>query len=156
LDALTNSRIPRRPITRHRDPQRSRITNGSLLPAHVDERTAWARRAKDIIAEHVSDLGGIDNTSAAERSLIRRVSVLVVELERLEAKFAASDEASPHALDLYVRGSGSLRRLLQTLGLQRRSRDVTPTLAEVLREHQHDAVSLTSTRLRDEASDADA
>jgi hypothetical protein len=31
--------------------------------------------------------------------------------------------------------SGSLRRLLQTLGLQPRQRDVTPSLSEIMREH---------------------
>jgi hypothetical protein len=73
--------------------QRSRITNGRLLPG--DNRGPWARRCKDLIAEHLGDLGGIDNTSAAERSLIRRICVMTVELEQLEAKFAMTGEASP-------------------------------------------------------------
>jgi len=34
-----------------------------------------------MIAEHLADLGGVDNTSAAERSIIRRVSTLTVELK---------------------------------------------------------------------------
>jgi hypothetical protein len=53
--------------------------------------------------------------------------------ERLEAKFAAADgEASERDLDLYIRGSGSLRRLLETLGIKRVPRDVTPTLDQYL------------------------
>src|SRR5271170_5768060 len=66
--------------------QRSRITNGKLLPG--DNRGPWARRCKDLIAEHISDLGGISNTSAGERSLVRRIGVMSVELEQLESKFA--------------------------------------------------------------------
>ena len=92
------------------------------------------RRCKDIIAAHVSDLGGEDNISAAERSIIRRASVMTVELERLEAKFAAAGEASERDLDLYIRASGHLRRLLETIGLKRRPRDVGPTLGDLLRE----------------------
>jgi hypothetical protein len=115
---------------------KSRITNGSsLLGPEADGRSVWARRCRDIIALHTSDLGGADNCSAAELSLIRRIAILSVECERLETKFAQIDDgASPSdkSLDLYARMSGHLRRLLQTLGLGRRARDVT-TLGSVLR-----------------------
>jgi phytoene dehydrogenase-like protein len=114
--------------------QRSRVTNGSALLTGVDGRSAWVRRCKDIIEAHLSDLGGEDNTSAAERSLIRRAAVLTTELERLEARFASAGEASERDLDLYIRAAGNLRRLLEALGLQRRPRDVAPTLGELLRE----------------------
>src|SRR6516165_8836396 len=83
--------------------QRSRVTNGSALLPGVDGRSAWVRRCKDIIEAHLSDLGGEDNTSAAERSLIRRAAVLTTELERLEARFASAGEASERDLDLYIR-----------------------------------------------------
>jgi len=67
-----------------------------------------------------------DNTSAAERSIVRRASTLTVELERLEAKFAAAGEACSNDLDLYQRTAGNLRRLLEAVGLERRARDVSP------------------------------
>jgi hypothetical protein len=105
--------------------QRSKITNGSAVLLGVDGRSAWVRRAKDIIASHLSDLGGDDNVSAAERSIVRRASVLTVELEKLETKFALAESASAADLDLYVRASGNLRRLLQTIGLERRAKDIT-------------------------------
>jgi hypothetical protein len=113
--------------------QRSRITNGSALLPGVDGRSAWIRRCKDIITQHVSDLGGETNTSAAERSIIRRASVMTVELEQLEAKFALAGQANASDLDLYVRASGNLRRLLEAVGLQRRARDISPTLSDILR-----------------------
>src|SRR5207245_10919242 len=81
--------------------QRSRITNGSALLPGVDGRSPWVRRCKDVIAAHLSDLGGVDNCSAAERSIIRRASVLTVEFEQLEARFATAGEASADDLDLY-------------------------------------------------------
>src|SRR5262249_47302794 len=98
----------------------------------IDGRSAWIRRCKDLISEHVADLGGLDNTSVAERSLVRRAAVITTELEMLEAKFAAAGNAEPNDLDLYQRTAGNLRRLLEAIGLQRRSRDVTPTLSDYL------------------------
>jgi hypothetical protein len=103
---------------------RSRITNGKVLIAGVDQRSPWVRRAKDVIAAHLSDLGGLDNTSAAERSIIRRASTLTVELERFETKFALAGAADAGDLEVYQRCANSLRRLLEAVGLQRRARDV--------------------------------
>ena len=71
-----------------------------------------------------NDLGGEDNISAAERSLIRRVAVITTELEMMEARFAAAGHADPSELDLYQRTAGNLRRLLEAVGLQRRAKPV--------------------------------
>jgi hypothetical protein len=117
---------------------RSRITNGSKLLPGVDGRSPWVRRAKDIISAHLSDLGGVDNTSAAERSIIRRAAVLTVELERLEAKFALAGEASAEELDVYSRIASNLRRLLEAIGLQRRPRDIAPTLSQLIKADQEE------------------
>jgi hypothetical protein len=100
---------------------RSRITNGSALLPGVDGRNVWVRRCRDIIAAHSSD---IPDASAAEASLVRRAAVLTTELEQLERKFALAGEADAGDLDLYIRGSGGLRRLLEAVGLRRRARDV--------------------------------
>jgi hypothetical protein len=108
--------------------QRSRIGNGTALLPGVDGRSAWVRRCKDVLATHLSD---VPDASAAEYSIIRRASVMTVELERLEAKFATAGEASPDEIDLYARVAGNLRRLLEAVGLRRRPRDVT-SLSEYL------------------------
>ena len=126
METVLESSADRPAVDRPKDRQRSRITNGSALLPGVDGRSPWVRRCKDVIAAHLSDLGGEDNTSAAERSIIRRASVLTVELERLEARFALAEQASPEDLDLYQRAAGNLRRLLEAVGIQRRPRDVTP------------------------------
>jgi hypothetical protein len=122
---------------RQRDRQRSRITNGSALLPGLDGRSAWIRRCKDVIEAHLSDLGGEDNTSAAERSIIRRASVMTVELERMEAVFAVAGEAKPEQLDLYQRTAANLRRLLESIGLQRRTKDVTPDPLEYASRSEH-------------------
>jgi len=105
---------------------RSRVTNGSAVLPGVDGRSTWVRRLRDVIALHVSDLGGDDAISEAERSIVRRAATLTVEMERLEAKFAMAGEASAAELDLYQRTAGNHRRLLESVGLGRRARDVTP------------------------------
>jgi hypothetical protein len=93
------------------------------------------RRCKDVIAEIVADLGGINNTSAAERSIVRRAAVLVTELERMEKRFATTPEGpSVEDVDAYARAAGNMRRLLEAVGLQRRSRDVTPDPLDYARE----------------------
>jgi hypothetical protein len=109
---------------------RSRLTNGSALLAGVDGRSMWARRLRDLIELHVSDLGGSDVITAAERSIVRRAATLTVELERMEGAFASAGEATPEALDLYSRTAGNLRRLLESVGLQRRAKDITPDLRD--------------------------
>ena len=48
---------------RRKDPGRSRVTNGAALLPSVDGRSAWVRRCKDLISEHLADLGGADNTA---------------------------------------------------------------------------------------------
>jgi hypothetical protein len=113
---------------------RSRISNGSALLTGVDGRSTWVRRLRDLIALHLSDLGGEAETSEAERSIIRRIATLTVELERMEAVFAVAGEAQPAQLDLYQRVAGNLRRLLESIGLERRTRDVTPSLADIAAE----------------------
>jgi hypothetical protein len=114
---------------------KSAITNGDVLPG-VDGRSTWARRLRDLIALHVADLGGDDNSSAAERAIIRRASVLIVELERLELSFAEA-EGIPDLATLYAyqQTANGMRRLLESVGLERRAKDVSPRLlSEIMAE----------------------
>jgi hypothetical protein len=103
---------------------RSRVSNGATLLPGIDGRSTWARRFRDVIEALTVDAGGPDALGEAERSLIRRTAALTVELERMEEAFAAAGAADPDTLDLYGRTSGNLRRLLESLGLQRPARDL--------------------------------
>jgi hypothetical protein len=100
---------------------RARVTNGSeLFAKHVDGRSVWCRRFKDLIQLHLMDLGGIEGCSEAQVSLVRRVSTLEIELERLEYEFARPDRtAGNRALDRYSMLANTLRRLHAALGLDR-------------------------------------
>jgi hypothetical protein len=68
---------------------------------------------------------GIENCSAAERSLVQRAACLTVELENLESHFAQSSGSSVDALAMYSAATNTLVRVLTSLGLKRRARDVT-------------------------------
>jgi hypothetical protein len=69
--------------------QRSRVTNGSALFVEKgDDRSAWARRYRDLIFAHTSDLGGAAAVSEAQSALIRRAATLQIELELLEGKLS--------------------------------------------------------------------
>ncbi len=119
-----------KPLAGKKSCQKSVITNGTQFLPGIKNTTAWARRCRDIIGEHISDLGGVDNTSAAERSLVRRIGVLTTETEMLESEFALAGQPDGAKLDLYQRTTGNLRRLLETLGLKRRAKPVK-TLADL-------------------------
>ena len=120
---------------------RSALTNGSdLLGGDVDHRSAWVRRLRDLIQGHVADAGGIDLLSSAEHSIIRRASMLELQLELLESRFAVNDGmASTDQLLLYQRTASSARRLLEAVGLKRRAKDITPNLDEYLATKRRDA-----------------
>jgi hypothetical protein len=118
MEIDASSSIDRKPKSR----QKSRITNGALLPG-IDQRSRWVRRCKDIIADFLS---AVPDATPAEQAILRCAGVMKTELEMLERDFALAGQAKPEGFDLYIRGSGNLRRLLETVGLQRRARDVSP------------------------------
>ena len=103
---------------------KSAISNGTrLFIDGLDGRSALARRYRDLVAEFVSDIGGADIISAAQRAIVRRAASLCVWCEAVEVRLAAGEE-----IDIYTTAANSLRRLLVDIGLERRARDVTPSL----------------------------
>jgi hypothetical protein len=100
----------------------SAVSSGRRMFVHGDASSAWSRRYRDIVAGHVSDLGGKSALSEAEISLVKRVSTLEIECEQAEGKLSMGLEID---LDLYQRMLNSLRRALESLGLERRPRNVT-------------------------------
>lgn len=115
--------------------QRSRVSNGSALfvDGAIDHRTRWARRFRDLISDHVSDMGGPAEVSVAEQSLVRRAATLEVELERMEGEFAKSDQPNLKALESYQTMANTLRRILTSLGLERRQKGAF-TLQDYMRQ----------------------
>jgi hypothetical protein len=123
------SKRQRRAPSRSRRP-RSAVTSGRQLFVNGDANSAWSRRFHDLVVGHVTDLGGPDLLSEAQFSLIRRAAAIECELERLDARLSRDE---PVDMDSYARVAGHLRRIFETLGLERKPRDVT-TLGDLLRE----------------------
>ena len=96
-----------------------------------DENSAFSRRFHDLMLGHISDLGGVDVLSAAQMSLVRRMSAMEIQLEELEGRMSRGE---PVDLDAFGRASSHLRRIYETLGLQqgRKPRDVSLDLRTYL------------------------
>jgi hypothetical protein len=119
-------------LARIKPEARSRISNGSatFLPG-TDGRSALARRWRDIASQLTADIGG--DPSEAQSLIARRAATLGVWCEQCEAALAQG-----RALDIvaFTTATNSLRRLLADLGLERRTRDVTPTVAQYLQSKE--------------------
>jgi len=96
----------------------------------VDGRTSVARHYGQAVDDLAADLGGADAVTAAERELVRRAAGLSVLATR-----AAAALLNGEAIDVseLVSVANAQRRLLVTLGLERRQRDV-PDLHDYLRQ----------------------
>jgi hypothetical protein len=125
-----NSDIPQPVRVMKRGKGRSRVTNGSKLLPLSDGRSASARRFRDIFEDITLDLGGVAVLSEGQKQLARRAAMLSAESERMEA-LAARGEAE-FDIDLYGMICDRLGRLFGRLGLERKSRDVTPSLSSYL------------------------
>jgi hypothetical protein len=114
---------------------RSAVTSGRQLFVDGDVNSAWSRRYHDLFLGYISDLSagrGADSLCSAQISLIKRVASIECELERLDGMMS---EGKPIDIGRYGSVSGQLRRLLETLygdGLNRKQRDVTPSVAAYL------------------------
>ena len=119
---------------------RSAISNGSKIFDDVDHRSAWVRRYRDLVWAHEADAGGEVILSEGQRSIIRRATMLELQLELMDSSFARKGQASAPELETYQRVSNTLRRLFESLGLSdgRRKpagamRDVTNSIVAQLR-----------------------
>jgi hypothetical protein len=108
---------------------RSAVTSGRKLFVDGDPNSAWARRYHDLAARHASDLGGPAELSEAQISLIRRAAAIECELELMEGRLSRGEEID---IDKFTRSASHLRRIFETLGVERKPKDVTPKLSVYL------------------------
>jgi hypothetical protein len=122
----TRTRLVRRSRT-----NRAKITNGTALfnPATVDGRSQSARRFHDVLQQILADLGSAARLSEGQRQLCRRAATVSMTAEGMEAHAVTGQ---PFDVDLYGQLTDRLGRCFQRLGLERRSRDVTPRLEDYL------------------------
>lgn len=95
----------------------------------LDGRTVAARRFRELVGAYASDLGG--DLTTAQSAIVQRAASIQLWCECIEATYAATGELDIAA---YTTATNALRRLLSDIGLERRSRDVTPTLADYVRD----------------------
>ena len=108
---------------------RSRISNGHDVLAGVDQRTAIARRYRDIVEAVSLDQGGANHLSETRRQLIRRLAGSAVMAEAMEAKLANGQEID---INQYALLTSTIVRVAQRIGVDRRLRNVTPSLNQYL------------------------
>jgi len=97
----------------------------------LDGRSRAAMRCRELVAALEADLGGAARLSTSQRQLIQRAAVLATQLEDFEVRYALGEAVE---LPDYLAAINVQRRLLVSLGLERRARDVTPSLREYIAE----------------------
>lgn len=129
VTALANMPVTRPAHAARSVTQKSRVSNGKALFLEGDQRTAAARRFRDVLTEIVGDLGGHETLSEAQRQLARRAATLSVQCEALEAQASKSGLLDAESLETYGQLTDRLGRCFARLGLNRVPRDVTPDLS---------------------------
>jgi hypothetical protein len=115
---------------------RSAKTNGRRLFVDGDGRGPWARRWRDLESLYADDLGGESTLSEFQLGLIGTCATLRCELEKLEGRLSVGEAVD---LDVFGRLAGHYRRICETLGIERRKRDITPSVADINQNTQADA-----------------
>lgn len=120
------------PVASRQRAHRSAVSNGTRLFCvdGLDGRSQTARRFRDIVETIGNDLGGVDRLSEGQKQLIRRAATLSIMAESMEADAVRN---VPFDGEAYGVLTDRLGRCLQRLGLERKPRDVTPTLSDYLK-----------------------
>ena len=100
--------------------------------AQLDQRTNAARQFQQIVRNIEGDLGGADRLSTVEANLVQAFAGASVALQALNVRLIRDGE---QGLDLGLLAllGGALCRIGSRIGLQRRQRDVSPTLSDMLK-----------------------
>lgn len=114
--------------------RKSRITNGKDLLPNIDGRSIVARRYRDIVGAILVDQGGEDRCSESRKHLIRRFAAAAVLAERLEARLVSGADID---IQEHATLCSALVRLGARIGIDRVSRDISPTLSDYLAEAHH-------------------
>ena len=113
---------------------RSAVTNHKDLLPGLDGRSATARRFRDLVNAFVADMGGLDRCSEIRLGLVRRLAATTVQAEMLEARMVNGEQIDISQLCTLA---STTVRLSQRLGLERKQRDVTPSLSDLIRADQN-------------------
>lgn len=95
----------------------------------LDKRTAAAQHAIGFRDAVAADRGGLDRLTAAERELIEGAAILSAMIRDMGVAYLGGEKIDALA---YMALLNAQRRTLETIGLDRRPRDVSPSLSEYL------------------------
>lgn len=98
-----------------------------LTLADLDKRTTAAKRARDLIRSVHVDLGGLDRLATGEKQVVQRAVLLGVMAEDIESRWLMGEAVDPVTLATLANAQ---RRLFESLGMARRPREVTPSVAD--------------------------
>jgi hypothetical protein len=103
------------------------VSNGRDVLPNVDGRSLLARRYRDIASAILVDQGGADQCSESRQQLIRRFAACSVLAEGVEAALARGEQ-----IDIAEHSTlcSTLTRLASRLGLERRAKNITPSVQE--------------------------
>ena len=125
-------RVRTKPLTKALPKYGNAGINGMRLLHETDGRSVFRRRHKVLVRQFTADLGGQDACSTAELTLIERLAVITIEMERRETEFALAGHIPDDQFALHLTASNAMRRLCESIGLRRRPRDATLTLDQYL------------------------
>jgi hypothetical protein len=129
----TSSPLDRPSVGARAPALRTRVTNHKDLLPGLDGRTGAARRFRDLVNSYIADMGGLDRCSEIKLGLLRRLAAIVVQAELMEARMVNGEAIDVGTLCTLA---STTVRLSQRLGLERKVRDVTPSLGDVIRGEQ--------------------
>lgn len=114
---------------------RSRLSNHRDLLPDLDGRSSQARRFRDVCRQLAADQGGLESLSETRLQLIRRFSALCVHAEALESRLANGERID---ISEHSQISSTLVRIASRLGVDRRAKEIVPSLEAYLRENYSD------------------
>jgi hypothetical protein len=126
-----------KPVARAKQPPARAKLRGLKTLDCLDGRTFASKRARSLADEIERNLAG--DLTAAQRQLVQHASVLGALIESDESQWLGGKSVD---LMMLFAAINSQRRILVTLGLERRSRDVTPDLQDYLREREEAAADV--------------
>ena len=92
---------------------RSAVTNRSRAHQNTDERSAGARRFRDLVEAYEAEIGG--TLSESETGLVRQAAALALRCEQLQAAIVRGEIVDD---DLLIRISGTAKRLLGAIAVK--------------------------------------
>jgi hypothetical protein len=121
MPAVSSTVVDRKAVAR------SRVTNGAGMLPNTDGRSAVVRRFRDITSAILNDQP--EHCSEARLQLVRRFAAAACLAELMEARLANGEQID---IAEHAHLSSTLCRLAQRIGIDRRAKNITPSLSEYL------------------------